>query len=211
VLSAARRAALLEFARRHAAVVVEDDYDGEFRFGGRPLDALRTLAGGDEVFFVGTFSKNLFPALRLGYVVAPPWALAALAAAKERADWHCNLLAQGTLAAFVAEGHLARHVRRMRALYAARRERLVARLRSDFAPWLAPVDGEAGLHVAATGRRAHDFAAIAARARAAGVGVSPLRDYGLRPAAPHGLVFGYGAIDEAAIGRGLDALLRVMP
>ncbi len=211
VLSAARRAALLAFARRHGAVVVEDDYDGEFRFGGRPLDALQTLAAGGEVFFVGTFSKNLFPALRLGYVVAPPWALAALAAAKERADWHCNLLAQHTLAAFIAEGHLARHVRRMRAVYAARRARLLARLEADFAPWLAPVAGVAGLHLAATGRRAHDFAAIAARAAAAGVGVSPLRKYGLGAAAPHGLVFGYGAIDEAAIDRGLDALRKLMP
>jgi len=107
-MSMRRRSALLEFAERHQAVILEDDYDGEFRFGERPLDALQTLDRSESVFYLGTFSKSLFPALRLGFVAAPGWARAALAAAKQCADWHCPLPLQDTLAAFIAEGHLAR-------------------------------------------------------------------------------------------------------
>ncbi|XXQ55074.1 PLP-dependent aminotransferase family protein [Xenophilus aerolatus] len=204
VMSAARRRALLAFAQRHGAVVVEDDYDGEFRFDGRALDALQTLDRAASVFFVGTFSKSLFPALRLGYVVAPPWARLPLVAAKERMDWHCNLLSQETLAAFIAEGHLARHVRRMGARYARRRALLLERLNGDLAPWLQPLPGSAGLHLAAQMVGGHDAAAVAARARTAGLGLSCVADYGRE--VPNALLFGYGAIDEAAMG---DALARL--
>ena len=103
-MSARRRAALLDFAAARDAVVVEDDYDGEFRFGGRPLDALQTLDRAERVFYVGTFSKSLFPSIRLGFVVAPPWAQAALIAAKRAADWHSPVIEQDTLAAFIARG-----------------------------------------------------------------------------------------------------------
>ena len=100
---------------REHAVIIEDDYDAEFRFGGRPLDALQTLDRTESVFYVGTFSKSLFPALRLGFAVAPPWAQQALgAASRDMRTFHSSPLAQETLAAFITEGHLARHVRRMR-------------------------------------------------------------------------------------------------
>ena len=205
-MSSARRAALLAFARQHQAVVIEDDYDGEFRFGGRPLDALQTLDRNESVFFVGTFSKCLFPALRLGYVVAPPWGLLALVAAKQRADWHCNLLAQDTLAAFIAEGHLARHVRKMRAIYAERRSLLLDGLQTQFARWLRPVPSTAGLHVAALAAREVDVDAVVERARRAGVGVYPLQAYGEGRAAPRGLLFGFGAIEASSIAEALTRL-----
>jgi len=89
-LSLRRRSALLDFARTHDAVIIEDDYDGEFRFGARPLDALQTLDRDALVFYVGTFSKSLFPALRKGFVVAPPWARDTLIAVKQCADSHCD-------------------------------------------------------------------------------------------------------------------------
>ncbi|WP_329955905.1 PLP-dependent aminotransferase family protein [Cupriavidus necator] len=136
-LSLARRRALLAFARRHGAVVVEDDYDGEFRHGGRPLDALQTLDQDQLVWYVGTFSRSLFPGLRLGYAVVPPWARDAVVAAGQYTDWHSALLAQDTLAAFMAEGHLARHIRKMRAAYTGRRDRCWPRWRAT-APGASP-------------------------------------------------------------------------
>src|SRR5262249_46569690 len=117
VMSLRRRAELLEFAQKHRAIVIEDDYDGEFRFGGGPVDALQTLDRSGCVFYVGTFSKCLFPDIRLGFVVAPAWARRALIAAKVLSDFHSPAPSQDTLAAFIAEGHLASHVRRMRRGY----------------------------------------------------------------------------------------------
>lgn len=208
VLSARRRLALLEFARKHRAVIIEDDYDGEFRFSGRPLDALQTLDRAHSVFFVGTFSKSLFPGLRIGFVAAPPWALPALTAAKHRADLHCDLIAQETLAAFITEGHLLRHVRRMRRLYAGRRQRLLAVLQRDFSRWLEPVPGVAGLHLTTIAAGKLDVRRLAEQARELDVGVYPLPGFPMvcAPARPRGLLFGYGCIDEADIDEGLRRL-----
>ena len=212
VLSASRRAALIEFARTRKAVVIEDDYDGEFRFGGRPLDALQTLDRSESVFYVGTFTKSLFPALRLGFVVAPPWAVPALVAAKHRADRHCDVLVQDTLTAFITEGHLARHVRKMRSIYAERRQRLCDGLEKDFAQWLRPIPGTAGLHLAALARPGVNPEAIVEAARQAEVRVHSLRTYSYADgrSGPSGLLFGYGAIDVEAIDEGLARLRRVM-
>lgn len=207
-LSTRRRTALLEFAQRSGAVVVEDDYDGEFRYGDRPLDALQTLDRADCVFYVGTFSKSLFPAIRLGFVVAPAWARPALVAAKRCADWHCATHAQDTLAAFIAEGHLVRHVRRMRPIYAQRRQTLLDALTTDFAPWLTVLPASAGLHLSALARKPADVAKLAQHARELGIGT--LAAYHAGKGAPAGLVFGFGAIDEAKIGPALAALRRAL-
>lgn len=174
-MSMRRRVGLLEFAQKRNAVVIEDDYDGEFRFG-RPLDALQSLDRTGSVFYIGTFTKSLFPGIRLGFVVAPPWARRALVVAKACSDMHCAVVEQDTLAAFIAEGHMARHVRRMRSVYAARLRVLLACLRDDFGRWLEPIPSLAGLHVAALARVPTDMDAVAERAREAGVGVYPLRD-----------------------------------
>ena len=208
-MSSRRRAALLEFAQKHRAVVIEDDYDGEYRFGGRPLDALQTLDRGACVFYVGTFSKSLFPALRLGFVVTPPWARSALIAAKRDADSHGASIAQDTLAAFIGEGHLARHVRKMRRIYASRRELLLRRLSTDLARWFDVVPGSAGLHLAAFARPTLDVETIVQRAREQKVGLHALRAYYTGRATRQGLVFGYGAIEEDAIESGLARLRRL--
>ncbi|HTD05156.1 PLP-dependent aminotransferase family protein [Undibacterium sp.] len=207
-MSARRRAALLDFAQQHGAVIIEDDYDSEFRFDGRPLDALQTLDRADSVFYVGTFSKSLFPALRLGFVVVPAWARAALLAARQCSDWHGNVLAQDTLAAFITEGHLARHVRKMRQVYDRRRQLLLHALQADFGARLQAVPSAAGLHLAAIAPPATDLQAIVQRARRQGISINTLSQYCLgRQPRPAGLVFGYGAIGEAAIPPAL-ALLR---
>jgi GntR family transcriptional regulator / MocR family aminotransferase len=210
-MSMRRRAALLEFVHDRNAVVIEDDYDGEFCFGGRPLDALQTLDRSESVFYVGTFSKSLFPGVRLGFVVAPPWAQRALVTVKQCADWHCTVLEQDTLAAFISEGHMARHVRRMRQVYGARLKTLLTCLRNDFSRWLQPIPSVAGLHVAAFARSSADMEAIAEQARELDVGVYPLRHYYFSGRARHGLVFGYGAIEERDIVEGLSRLRRIWP
>ncbi|EHP38117.1 GntR family transcriptional regulator [Cupriavidus basilensis OR16] len=208
-MSAARRAALLAFAQARGAVIVEDDYDGEFRHGERPLDALQTLDRAESVCYVGTFSKSLFPTLRLGFVVAPPWARQALTLAKQCSDWHCAVTAQDTLAAFIAEGHLARHVRKMRRLYGARRQLLLDTLRADFSGRLDPVPCAAGLHLAALWAGRADPEPLAARARQQGIGVWTTQEYYLGPQDRAGLLFGFGAIDEADIAAGLKALRKL--
>jgi GntR family transcriptional regulator/MocR family aminotransferase len=210
-MSMRRRAALLQFATARRAVIIEDDYDAEFRFSGRPLDALQTLDRHESVFYVGTFSKSLFPGIRLGFVVAPPWPRRALVAAKHLSDVHCSVLDQDTLAAFIAEGHMVRHVRKMRAIYARRLELLLTHLHRDFGRWLEPIPSVAGLHVAAFTKTSVDSDRIVQRAREREVGVYSLRPYYFEGPSRSGLVFGYGAIDEREIVEGLSRLRRVWP
>jgi GntR family transcriptional regulator / MocR family aminotransferase len=208
-MSARRRAALLEFAHARGAVVIEDDYDSEFRFGGRPLDALQTLDRTESVFYVGTFSKSLFPALRLGFAVAPPWAHRALGEAKRYADSHSAPLTQETLAAFITAGHLARHVRRMRRIYGARRQVLLDGLRAEFSRWLEPVPSIAGLHLAALAKGTMDSSLFAEKALRREVGVRSVERFRSGKSGASGLVFGYGALDEHGILAGLTRLRRV--
>jgi GntR family transcriptional regulator/MocR family aminotransferase len=210
VLSAARRRQLLAVARQRGAVIVEDDYDGEFRFDERPLDALQTLADDDSVFYVGTFSKSLFPGLRMGFVITPAWARQALRLARQHADWHGNLQVQHTLASFIAEGHLARHVRRMRTVYGERRDRLLEGLDEQLGRWLAPVPGSAGLHIGTRQVAGFDAARVAARSRALGVNVDWIGRYARGRGVPDGLLFGYGAIAAADVPKALRTLRAVL-
>jgi GntR family transcriptional regulator/MocR family aminotransferase len=207
-MSAQRRAALLELAQKRGAVVIEDDYDAEFRYGARPLDALQTLDRAESVFYVGTFSKSLFPEIRLGFIVAPSWARAALIAAKQYADWHCPALAQDTLAAFIAEGHMARHVRKMRAVYAERRAVMLASLSTDFQNIMTPVDSAAGLHLAALAQPGVDADALVERALQDSVRFYSLSLFSPANRGRPGFVFGYGALDVQAIEEGLVRLRR---
>ena len=211
VLSMRRRLALLDFARRHKAVVIEDDYDGEFRFGGRPLDALQTLDGDASVFYVGTFSKSLFPALRKGFIVAPAWARNALLAVKNCADAHSAALSQAVLAAFIREGHMARHVRHMRPIYASRREALLTGLEGPLSPWFEPLPSEAGLHLAARIRDPAASERIIAAVRRHTPGAQPVSDYANDPrSCPAAVSFGYGVIDAEEIGTALQSLAAAL-
>jgi GntR family transcriptional regulator / MocR family aminotransferase len=209
-LSLRRRTALLDFARRRGAVIIEDDYDGEFRFGGRPLDALQTLDRDELVFYIGTFSKSLFPSLRKGFVVAPPWAHDALIAVKHCADSHCDTITQSVLAAFIRDGHLARHVRRMRPIYAARREALLDGLRRQLGEWLEPIPSEAGLHLAARIRAPELAARIFAQARRHVPGAQSIAEYSLMPPERPALAFGYGVIDADDIAAALSRFRRAL-
>ena len=210
-MSHQRRLGLLQAAQARNAAIVEDDYDGEFRFAGRPLDALQTLDRAGRVFYVGTFSKSLFPALRLGFVVAPPWARTALIAAKQASDGHSSVLAQDTLAAFMLEGHLARHVRRMRKIYGERRTILLDALERHCADWLDPLPAAAGLHIAARLSRDVDARALARRAGESGIGIETLSRYAASRPAPNGLAFGYGCVAAARIEEAIARLAKLAP
>src|SRR5262249_34605870 len=209
-LSLRRRRALLEFARRRNAVLIEDDYDGEFRFEGSPLEALRTADSADVVFYVGTFSKCMLPALRLGFVVAPPWALPALVAAKNCLDWHCPVPIQLAVASFIADGHLARHVRKMRQIYRARRDRLLTLLKEDLRDWLEPLPSYCGMHVAAVARFPGGLGAVTDSLLKRQVKLHALSRYYLSRTVRSGFIIGYGACELSEISQGLASLREVL-
>ena len=209
-LSARRRKALIEFARNHDAVIVEDDYDGEYRYEGSFVEALRTSASADVVFYVGTFSKCMLPSLRLGYVVAPSWAMESLVCAKNCLDWHCSTPVQLGVAGFIADGHLARHVRKMRSIYKERRQMLVEFLQENLTHWMTPIPSFYGMHVAAYTRDDLDLEALVERLAQSKVNIHALSRYYLGSAPRRGLVFGYGAAGPAELRRGLSVLGKAL-
>ncbi|HET8772543.1 MAG TPA: PLP-dependent aminotransferase family protein [Thermoanaerobaculia bacterium] len=206
-MSHPRRQALLDWAERRNAVIIEDDYDTEFRFGGRPLETLQASDRSGRVIYVGSFSKSMLPALRLGFMIAPEPLQKILQTANFVAGWHSPWPTQAALAAFMEKGLFVRHIRKMRREYAARHDRIVRTLARDFSRWLDPVVAETGMHVCATLRSqsVRREGELAARARKAGVGVDRLSKY-CRVAERAGFVFGYGAIPTAKIDEGLRRL-----
>jgi GntR family transcriptional regulator/MocR family aminotransferase len=166
VLSMARRLELLAWARRAGAWVLEDDYDSEFRYAGRPLAALQGIDEAGRVIYVGSFSKVLFPGLRLGYAVLPPGLRDAVLAARLRSDWHPPTLAEGVVADFLAEGHFAQHLRRMRLNYRTARDALAAALRDRLGDVVEVAVPEQGLKLLARPKDGRsDLAMVAAAAR----------------------------------------------
>jgi GntR family transcriptional regulator/MocR family aminotransferase len=209
VLSAARRAALMEFAARNNAAIIEDDYDSEFLHGGSPLDALQTLDRSNCVFYVGTFSKSMFPELRLGFVVVPPWALSALTLAKQLCDGHPPLIPQLALADFISEGHLARHVRRMRRVYSKRYLMLSRSIEERLQGRLEPYPARAGVHLAARADKDFDEQALVRKAGENGIRVEDIGRYAFGPACQRGLVFGFGMIEAGDIDPAIETLARL--
>jgi GntR family transcriptional regulator / MocR family aminotransferase len=207
-MSLRRRIELLDFARQHGSVIIEDDYDGEYRYGPHPLDALQTLDHHESVFYVGNFGKCLFPAVRVGFIVAPPWAMQALVATKECTDWHAAGPPQDVLAAFIAEGHLARHLRKMRGVYAERRDLLLRTLARDFPGTLEAIPSAAGLHLSARTHSADEAASLVKCAWESDVGVYNLKRFYLGRVSVSGILFGFGAISACNIEAALARLRR---
>jgi GntR family transcriptional regulator/MocR family aminotransferase len=209
-MSLSRRLNLLAWAQDTDAVIVEDDYDSEFRYTGRPIEPLRVLDHGGRVVYVGSFSKTMLPTLRLGFCVAPRSLFAALRNAKYVVDWHTALPMQAALAEFIDRGLLARHIRRMRGIYLARRNRIGIGLDRDFSEHLRVVSSLAGLHVTAWLRsgNADEALAVVRRARAAEVEVNALSEFSKSTPPPAGLVLGYGLIPLDRIDEGLRRLHR---
>jgi GntR family transcriptional regulator/MocR family aminotransferase len=189
-------------------VIIEDDYDSEFRIEGRPLDALHTLDRQNVVFYAGTFSKCLFGALRIGFVVAPPWARKALIAAKQFSDSLSPVLQEEILAAFINEGHLAKHIRKMRAIYGERHDVLLESLQRNCGGWLKPIPSFAGVHLAAVADQQSDIQEIATRALDAGIWLQPFSSASVTETPKSGLAFGFGLIKTRDIKPAIAALAQ---
>ncbi|MES2115407.1 MAG: PLP-dependent aminotransferase family protein [Pseudomonadota bacterium] len=209
-MSQARRRALLERAREIGAIVIEDDYDSEFRYQGQALDALQSMDEQGIVAYVGTFSKVLLPELRLGYVIAPPAIRKALVIAKHLADWHSATTMQLTLAKFIDDGYLQKHIRRCHGIYAARREKILERLAGDLSPWLEAVPSSAGFHLAALFRKPVDLPALLKLARRVDVGLYPLDGFYRAGPPLQGLIFGFGGIESLDIDPSLDLVRDIL-
>ena len=214
VLSLQRRLELLSWAERRKGWIAEDDFDGEYRYSGRPLAPLRTLDRSGRVAYFSSFSKLLFPALRLSFLVLPASLVEATEQIMDRVSVRAPLLGQGALGRFIAEGHFATHLRRTRQLYAGRREALLdsAATRLDGLLTVAPDPG--GMHVIASPTsqlaRRFDDVAVTAAAAAAGVIVQPLSVCYAGRARRHGLILGYAGTPETEIDRALVKLRDVV-
>lgn len=209
-MSVARRHALLARARALRAIVVEDDYDSEFRYEGQALEPLQTLDQWGLVAYIGTFSKSLSPELRLGYAVAPPALRSALVNAKHLSDWHTPTLLQWALARFMADGHLLKHIRRCHEVFSQRRERLLARLMGDLSPWLEPLPAIAGFHLAVMLRHQLPASQLCQLARRVEVGLYPLDDCYRLASGGSGLMVGFGAIESEDIDPALDRIRTIL-
>ncbi|WP_414938146.1 PLP-dependent aminotransferase family protein [Amycolatopsis sp. cmx-11-51] len=204
-MSLARRTALLAWAERNDAVIVEDDYDSEYRFSDRPLEPLQSLDHNGRVIYVGSFSKTLLPLLRIGFLVAPASLRPALRQAKQLMDWHGDLVTQSALASFIDEGLLARHVRKATREYSVRRDRIQAFVRDELQGVLELVPSSAGLHLCAavTPHATVTVDDAVSNAALAGVAVESLSTYG---GTRGGLVIGYGLVGSDRIDEGLSLL-----
>ena len=210
ILPLARRLALLEWARHKNAVIVEDDYDGEFHYEGQPLESLQGLDGEGRVIYIGTFSRTVFSALRIGYLIAPKSLVPAFTSAKWLCDRHTATLEQETLAEFIATGMYERHLRRIRRRNAANRGALLGAV-VKYLGRRVQVSGEgAGTHVVLWPRGRVSEKSIIEKAAAAGVGIYGISGYFLTPAARAGFMLGYSHMKENEIREGIGRLSEVL-
>jgi GntR family transcriptional regulator/MocR family aminotransferase len=205
-----RRQALLAWADRNNAAIIEDDYDSEFKFAERPLDSLQALDVKGRVIYVGSFSKTLLPALRLGFLIAPQSLQSAMHKAKFVSDWHTPTLAQTALAHLIEEGEFARHIRKANKVYRERHEMLANAITRDFSDHLELIPSNTGLHLAALARTAsaEQLTAVFQRAVDVGVVFQRLSSFGMSGYAQAGVVLGYGAIATGQIQEGLRRLRK---
>jgi GntR family transcriptional regulator/MocR family aminotransferase len=205
VMSLRRRVALLQWADRHDAAILEDDYDSEFRFGGRPVEPLQSLDTRGRVVYAGSFSKTMLPALRLGFLAVPASIRAAVRTAKYVTDWSTSTPQQLALAQFIDRGWFARHLRAMRALYRQRHELITAYLASELAGVVRPIPSAAGLHLSllTPDRDPDDITRVTRDLLSRGIAAYSLGVFGLVEPRHAGLVIGYGAIATSDIPEGL--------
>jgi GntR family transcriptional regulator/MocR family aminotransferase len=205
-MSLDRRLALLNWARRTGGLIFEDDYDSEYRYSGCPIPALQGLDRSDSVIFAGTFSKLLFPSLRLGYLVAPTRLIDKFAAARYTVDRHSAVIDQAILCDFITEGHFGRHIRRMRELYASRLSVLRDSVQRGLGELLTIPETEAGVNTVGWLGKGLSAEAIARVAAERKVEVIPINRFALKKRMPEGLLLGFGAVDDRELRRGVKDL-----
>jgi len=209
-MSMPRRRALLRWAERRDAAVIEDDYDSEFRYVDRPLEPLQALDASGRVVYVGSFSKTFSPSVRLGFAVVPRPLAEPVAALRQLIDWHPPTALQTALAGFIDDGLLDKHIRRNRRVYAERAHIVIEALSGPLAGHLKPLAPNAGLHVAALladGLREHEVLQAAARN---GVVTSGLHDCYHTVPAQEGLLIGFGAVTTTGLAAALRILDRIL-
>lgn len=209
-MSLARRLSLLEWAQERDAFVIEDDYNSEYRYAGRPLSSLQGLDRDGRVIYVGTFSKTVFPALRLGYLVVPADLLEIFAAARALNDLHSPVIEQAVLADFISERHFARHIRRMRGLYEGRQQTLVEEARKNLSGTLEVAPAKAGMHLIGWLPEGVSDREISLGAAEAGLNLASVSAYCIDQKLRGGLLLGYTAFDEKQIKQGIKKLARVL-
>jgi GntR family transcriptional regulator / MocR family aminotransferase len=209
-MGASRRLQLLQWARQAGAWIIEDDYDSEYRFESKPIASLQGLDDSSRVIYIGTFSKVLFPALRMGYLVLPPDLVEPFLAMRHAMDVSPAHFHQAVLADFIGEGHFSRHLRRMRALYAERRGVLVDCLQREFGSYLKVIGNMAGMHLTVTlPKGLHDHR-IAERAAEESLWLWPLSpSYAGKPA-QQGFILGFGSTTASEIPAAIQHLHKIL-
>lgn len=207
-LSLPRRLAWLDWAQRNQSWLIEDDYDSEFHYNERPILALQGLDRHQRVITLGTFSKSLFPSLRLAWMVVPPALVTSIGRARSVLDGHSALLPQAITAAFLQQGHFASHLRLMRQLYHSRRDRLLEQIEQRLSPWITPIASGGGLQLTVTVQK--DEARLTALATQQGLLLPRLSPLYAGHASQQGWMLGFAALTPDEIVAGCDKLLRLL-
>lgn len=210
ILSLPRRLELLAWAQQNSAMIIEDDYDSEYRYGDRPIPALQGLAQTDSVLYIGTFSKVLFPSLRIGYLVLPPSLISLFARAKWLSDRSLPSLEQQVLADFIEQGHIDRHIRKMRSLYDLRRQALVQALKANFGEKANILGEKAGLHLMVRLQTHLTDEEIIQRAARVGVGMMSAQPSYLNANCAGEFIFGYSELTQEQIQQGISRLAQAI-
>ena len=208
VMRMEQRIELLALAERHHAWIIEDDYDGEFRFEGRPVPALRGISGSDRVIYIGSFGKTMFSALRIGFLVAPRALAEKFSRAISVTGQFPPLPLQLALADFITEGHFARHLRRTRRLYAQRQQHFVELCAKHLSKWLSVRENAAGMQVMGRFAVPFDDRKVVAAARRHGLELQPVSINFFSDPAEHGLLMGFAGLDERSAEQAVKALRR---
>lgn len=208
VLTLPRRLELLNWAQRTGTYLIEDDYDSEYRYSGRPTPSLIGLDNSEIVIYIGTFSKTMFPALRLGYLVVPPGLVDVFAKAKFLTDRHSPLLQQQILAEFIRAGHFERHIRRMRTLYEHRRQVVVSALKNSFGEKVDVMGENAGINILIRIHERFDDEQFLKKARELGVGLVRTNEFYISNAPPHEFLLNYTGLKDEQIEEGVQRLAQ---
>ena len=208
-MSLTQRIALLQWTQKTDTLIIEDDYDSEYRYGEQPIPALQGMDRSQSVIYIGTFSKILFPSLRIGYLVVPPAWIPIISKAKWLCDRFCPILEQYALTDWMASGHFERHIRRMRHLYDLRRQVLIKALKDYFGERVTILGENAGIHVMVKIETVLADDIVIQKAAAAGVGLISARGYYLKPQHRGEFIFGYAQLDATQIERGILKLSQI--
>lgn len=209
-MSLPRRLALLEWARTRNAWIIEDDYNSEFRYAGRPLASLQGLDQGGRVIYVGTFSKTIFPSIRIGCAVVPPDLVGIFTGARALNDTHSSLIDQAILTQFIVDGHFVRHVRRMRTLYEERQQTLIAECKKNLAGLLDVKRADAGMHVVGWLPEGVSDKAISRKGAEQNLKLAPISAYSGKKMPRGGLILGYTAFEKNQIKEGVKRLKAIL-